>query len=507
MKKKILSILITIFALCICMFSLTACGEDEKQPTSELTSEGLEYVLIDSDTHYEVRDIGTCTDVDIIIPTTYNGKPVTSIGSSAFYNCETLASIKIPNSITTIGSSAFYSCGSLTRVTIANSVTSIGEEAFSYCSSLTIYCEVESVPSGWYVDWNYSCPVVWNCNNNDVATDGYIYTVADGIRYGIKDNVATVVRQPENITTANIASSINYKGNAYNVTTIGDNAFEDCYSLASVTIGNSITSIGEQAFASKDLLTSIEIPDSVTSISEEAFFYCPALTIYCEAESQSSGWSYGWNCSLLPVVWNCNNNDVATDGYIYTVADGIRYGIKDNVATVVRQPKNITTANIPSSINYKGNVYNVTSIGDSAFEDCDLLTSIEMHDSVERIGEKAFFSCDSLTSIVIPNSVTWIGRQSFYICSSLTSVTIGTSLTTGISTSIDKQAFYSCNKLVSVTMGNNVKSIGEQAFYWCSSLTTINYRGGEGQWLKINKGFRWDYKAGSYTIVYNYTGT
>ncbi len=73
-----------------------------------------------------------------------------------------LEKVTIPNSVTTIGYSAFKYCTSLTSITIPDSVTSIGDYAFSGCTSLTIYCEVNSKPSGWNSDWNYSnCPVEW----------------------------------------------------------------------------------------------------------------------------------------------------------------------------------------------------------------------------------------------------------------------------------------------------------------------------------------------------------
>ena len=60
-----------------------------------------------------------------------------SISSDAFYNCNGLTSVTIPNSVTSIGSSAFSGCSGLTSVTTPNSVTSIGYEAFSGCSGLT----------------------------------------------------------------------------------------------------------------------------------------------------------------------------------------------------------------------------------------------------------------------------------------------------------------------------------------------------------------------------------
>jgi hypothetical protein len=61
---------------------------------------------------------------------------VTSIGERAFWDCKSLESITIPNSVTRIGYQAFYGCDSLTKVIIPASVTSIEEEAFSYCDKL-----------------------------------------------------------------------------------------------------------------------------------------------------------------------------------------------------------------------------------------------------------------------------------------------------------------------------------------------------------------------------------
>lgn len=77
----------------------------------------------------------------IVMPSqiTYKGKTytVTSIGSFAFFNCDSLTNIMLPNSITSIGCSAFEDCSSLTSITIPNSVTEIAKFAFAYCRNLT----------------------------------------------------------------------------------------------------------------------------------------------------------------------------------------------------------------------------------------------------------------------------------------------------------------------------------------------------------------------------------
>ena len=150
----------------------------------------------------------TGSAASVVIPTTYNGSPVTSIGFETFAFCSSLMSITIPNSVTSIGKLAFYSCESLTSITIPDSVTSIGSDAFSGCSGLTSITIPDSVTS----------------------IGSYAFAYCDSL------------------TSITIPNS---------VTSIGDEAFRDCDGLTSITIPNSVTSIGDYAFLYCDSLTSI----------------------------------------------------------------------------------------------------------------------------------------------------------------------------------------------------------------------------------------------------------
>ena len=123
---------------------------------------------------------------------------------------------------------------------------------------------------------------------------------------------------------------------------------------------------------------------------------------------------------------------------------------------------------IPSSVNYNGVTYSVTSIGDEAFYYCESLTGIVIPNSVTWIGYYAFQSCTSLTSIEIPNSFTSIGDYAFYRCTGLTSIEIPNSVT-----SIGYCAFAYCESLTSIEIPDSVTSIGDYAFDICESLTSI----------------------------------
>ena len=80
---------------------------------------------------------------------------VTSIGMGAFYGCESLTAITIPNSVTIIEDNAFHDCIKLSSITIPESVEIIGDSAFAYCESLKVIAIPNSVK--YIGDWAFSC--------------------------------------------------------------------------------------------------------------------------------------------------------------------------------------------------------------------------------------------------------------------------------------------------------------------------------------------------------------
>ena len=129
-------------------------------------------------------------------------------------------------------------------------------------------------------------------------------------------------------------------------------------------------------------------------------------------------------------------------------------------------PESIT---IPAKVRIEGKTYNVISIGDHAFRDCNGLISIKIPNSVSSIGKGAFSYCQSLTSINIPEGVTSIGSSAFFDCMSLTSIDIPEGVT-----SIGSSAFGYCIGLTSINIPKSLTFIGYSAFASCRSLTNVN---------------------------------
>ena len=119
---------------------------------------------------------------------------------------------------------------------------------------------------------------------------------------------------------------------------------------------------------------------------------------------------------------------------------------------------------------------------------------------ITSIGESVFEGCSSLNSIEIPNSVTSIGRRAFQVCINLNSIEISNSVT-----SIGWKVFEGCSSLNSIEIPNSVTSIGRSVFEGCSSLTDVYYTGNKTQWEKIHIYSYGNEQLSKATIHYNST--
>ena len=381
---------------------------------------------------------------------------------------ESIVSVMTEDGVTSIGSYAFYNYNSLKTLMLSNSMKLIAGYAISLC---------------------------YNLEEINVDADNPVWSSLDGVLFN-KDQTQ-LLKYPIG------------KQGAYaipnSITSIGETAFYNCSGLTSVEIPNSVTSIGSGAFYNCSSLTSTIIPNSVTSIGEVAFYGCTSLTEVTIPENVTSigtGATFQECTALTTVHWNAKNCTIESydeDGNYYppflNLQNITTFTFGQNVETIPNYLcyglSGLTSIEIPNS---------VTSIGERAFKDCSSLTSVTIPNSVTNIGEGAFLSCTSLTEVTIPESVATIGTGgTFQECTALTTVhwnaknctlqsynedggyyppfyNLQNITTFTFGQSVETIPVFLCDGLsglTSVTIPANVKSIGAYAFGNCSGLTSI----------------------------------
>ena len=470
---------------------LGMCTEIHVETKGELENELADYDYANIES---LKITGVLNDVDFLF--IYRMMPnlknldiaevnITALPIQAFYKSTNVENLILPNTLITIGEEMFYQ-SDLRSVVIPTNVTTVGYSAFKRCSSLTtVTFEKES----------------------------QLKTIGGDYYYGAFSDCTA-------LTSIEIPASVE---------TIGNTAFSDCSSLATVTFekGSRLKTIGNNAYYRCTSLTSIEIPASVETIEKKAFMHCSSLaTVTFEKGSQ------------LKTIAGDSYDGAFSDCTALTSIE-IPASVETIEATAFKRCSKLATVTFEKGSLLKtigGGYY--SSYYHGAFSDCSSLTSIEIPASVETIEATAFkrcsklatvtfekgsllktigggyyssyyhgaFSdCSSLTSIEIPASVETIEATAFSDCSKLATVTFekGSQLKIiggGYSSSYYYGAFLGCSSLTSIEIPASVETIEATAFKRCSKLTTVTFE--KGSQLKIigggfdtNVGYRYIYGA------------
>ena len=285
----------------------------------------------------------------------------------------------------------------------------------------------------------------------------------------ISDNVTDIGNQAfvNNVLTSVVI------GNS--VETIGSLAF-DSNNLTSVVIPNSVTSIGARAFDDNQI-TDVIIGSSVTNIEFAAFRNNPLETvislpitpptIITDPAYPGVVDSFSHDRSNINLILTGNSTDeyVTDSGALWT---GFKMVFEATSATTTKVTDydiaNGAVVTIPNTVSVTSNVFEVTEIGQSAFENKGL-TAVTIGDNVNNISISAFEN-NTLTSVTIPDNVTVIGTSAFSL-NSINNLVIGDNVNI-----IGIGAFVN-NSLTDITIPGNVTEIGLLAFGNNPSLASV----------------------------------
>ena len=467
------------------------------------------------------RYLGTVTNPYFLLADVLSKSQVTEfvaneatklIGYEAFFGCNDLQSIVIPEGVLNISNYAFANCMELKTVSLPSTAVSLDNYLFAYCPALetvTVHADNPVYKSaGNCIINKESKTLVVGCVSSVIPADGSVtvigfeafanipfstFVIPEGIveigEWAFEGcNDLTELALPSTLTKVGMAAFNNcdflksFTVAAGNTTfyavdncllriaddalmvsptgvipsaakAIGPYAFFNNNDLKSIVIPEGITAIDEYAFSSCYNLTSVTLPESLISIGNYAFRYCEELlAIELPGKLQSIGTRAFTNCQNLTEVI-----------------------IPDSVTTmgswIFEQCYKLEKVVLPA---------NLTTIENGMFANCQNLKEITIPASVTRINGNAFYNCDNLTEVIIPDSVTTMDAFIFEQCDKLEKVVLPANLKT-----IGSGMFANCQNLKEVTIPASVIQINSDAFYNCNALTTVNYGGTTEQWAKI----------------------
>jgi hypothetical protein len=400
----------------------------------------------------------------------------------------------IPSTVKTIANNAFFQCSKLTSITIPTSVSSIGTQAFYNCSALGAIYAYPATPaelkSGSNVFYNVNKV---NCKFQVFVGSAPAYQAApEWKEFANISDLKTVVvtagnlfaaltpQEQQAVTKLTIKGSLDardfkiirdampalaqldlsgvaivaYNGkegtdatlNSYAANVLPSRSFFNGTvgksALQSIQLPSSLTSIGKNAFSKCSKLSSLFIPKSVNLIENDAFEDCLGLAKFT----------------------------VEAGSLNYAASDGVLY---DKAFT--------TCLKCPSA--KKGNCIlpnSVTKIEDAAFENCNVITAIQLASGLSTISSRSFLDCKALDKFVVlpdhPNFSVVDGVLFNKTKTTLIAYPIGKSsvyfIPKGV-TKIAEDAFNGCLGMSSVTIPASVNAIGARAFSNCINLNSV----------------------------------
>ena len=453
----------------------------------DFSVDGIYYNLVESNGSMVAEVTSASQDYagTVVIPSTvnYNGTsyPVTTIGDAAFYDCEKLLSVTIPNSVSVIGVDAFAYCTGLTTITLPNSLTTIMYDAF-YESGLTSVHIPSSVTS---IDGN----VFRGCVSLNTVS------VAAGNTYYDSRNNCNAIVDTESDWIVTGTNNTVIPDDVYG---IGMSAFAYCTGITALHFHSRMKTVGQSAFYGCSNLKTLYIPQKLITIEAGAFGGCGAL-MSITVEDGNKKYDSRNSCNAIietetnTLLFGCKNTSIPSDVKIIAAGAFSECGGLNDVTL----PEGLTTIKSSAFLNCSGLTTisfpsTLTNIESSAFEGCTGLTSVSIPASVTKIGNFPFKGCTALTSIIVDeNNTKYDSRdQSNTIIQTSTNKLLQGCATSSIPSGVTElvnSCFAGMGNLTSIAIPSTVTKMGSSCFEKCDRLTIVSVDIAVP--LKINRSF------------------
>lgn len=474
---------------------------------------------------------------ELVIPDSYNGKPVVMIEEFGFEKGK-MTSIVIPASVTEIGSGAFAECTLLTEAVIPETVQKLGLNIFADCSAMEKidlpFCgtDRENATSGLSYIFGGSAPKTLKESILHYAVEvprGYMsgnkmtnstiekitmpfagqYSDGSGNQlfcwiFGAEESYENFILAPDTLREITILGG----------SILGRNCFSSLSNVTKITLPNTIKTIGQYAFSKLGLLTDLTLQEGLETIDEYAFQGCDSWMV----KLPSTVVSLGVRClpnHMTKIVLPKSLKEIGLpffdgmtaltaleidDGapYFKTV-DGILYDKEQTKIYACPQAKDASGYVVPATVteimNYafyyvktltSFDFANIVAIGNAAFQSTGL-TAVRLV-KAETVGQYAFCALP-MTSLFISASVTKIGARAFSSAPNLTDLTIEEGVeemtfgqVVGETTTIDMNTggnsmFIGDHALKSITFPSNWTTIPYGVVQGCNGLTEIIVKG------------------------------
>ena len=221
-----------------------------------------------------------------------------------------------------------------------------------------------------------------------MSADPSGYTQVGDLYYYFSGTDATVMGYSSSIdwsTFTTIPETVTYNGVTYTVTTIGDNAFQNCTSLALTSLPSTVKYMYSYAFDGCTSLALTSLPDGLISTGLSVFHNCTSLAL-----------------TSLPEGMTTLNNNVFT-GCTNLALTSLPEGMTTIGNSVFAGCTNLALTSLPEGL---------TSIGNSSFRNCTSLALTSLPDSLTTVGSKAFEGCTNLDNMIVLGTTTF-SRDSF----------------------------------------------------------------------------------------------